>query len=607
MLSNARVGALACTDAWIEVMSRLASTERRVAAILIADIVGYSRLMEAHEEYTHTWQQLLRATVLDPGIAAHAGRVVKNTGDGFIALFDTARDATQAAVTLQRALAAQTAAQPIEQRISFRMAVNLASVIIEQDDVYGDGVNVAARLQTYAEPGGIVVAGAVMEQMGNGLDIDTIDLGDLHLRNLSRPVRVFALRNQTAPARLIGDDRAGAEARPSIAVLPFRMRPTDPAESYFVNGMIDEIIHGLAAFKELFVISRGSVPGHGGGTIDVRAVAAKLGVRYVLYGSVRRSAGRIIIVTELSDAETSTVIRADQYEGNLTDLFELQGQIAVNVVKTIAPHVQERELVRAMRKQPLNLTSYDFVLQALDVLYRMDYESFSRARGLLQQAMAHDPDYAPAYSYTALWHIFRIGEMGSSDPEADGVAAARYAAEALARDQDDALALAISGHVQSYSFRKYDEAISLFGKAIAASPNSAMAWSLSSATHGFVGHGSLAVKHGEQGVRLSPLDARLFWHEGLLGQAHYVDGNYDEALEWVRSALARNASIRYTYRTLIATLVALGRHEEATEAARMFLELQPDFRLGPYARRCPFTPPILDVWIAALHTAGLPV
>ncbi|MDP8921553.1 MAG: adenylate/guanylate cyclase domain-containing protein [Chloroflexota bacterium] len=587
-------------------MTRLAVTQRRLAAILVADMVGYSRLMEAHEDYTHAWQMRLRSELLEPGIAAHGGYIVKHTGDGFVAIFDSARDATRCALTLQQAVTELTADQPAEQRISYRMAVNLADVIVQDDDVYGDGVNVAARLQTYAEPGGIVVSGAVAEQVGSSLGVGVIDLGDLRPRNLARSVRVLALRVPTAPARLVGDSLAGSDPRPSIAVLPFRMHPADPAERYFANGIVDDIIHGLATLKELFVISRGSTLGYGGTTIDVRTIGRELGVRYVLYGSVRRSGGRLRIVTELSDAETGTIIRSDQYDGSLSDLTELQGRIAVNVVRTIAPHVHERELVRAMRKPPHSLTAYDYVLQALDRLYRMDYESFSRARGLLQQAIAHDPGYAPAYSYTALWYIFRVGEIGAPDPDADAAAAEIHASAALERDGGDALALAICGHVQSYLLKDYSKAISLLDRAIAAGPSSAMAWTMSSATHGYICDGPTAVRHGEQGVRLSPLDARLFWHEGLLAQAHYVDGNYEQALEWVRGALERNEYIRYNIRTLIATLVALGRTEEAAEAARHLLRVQPDFRLGSYSKRCPFQRPILDRWLARLWAAGLP-
>jgi adenylate cyclase len=587
-------------------MSLPARTQRRHAAILVADMVGYSRLMEAHEESTHAWLMRLRSETLEPGIVARAGRIVKNTGDGFLAVFDTARDATECARTLQQALAAATTEQPSEQRIMFRMAVNVADIIVEDDDIYGDGVNIAARLQTYAEPGGIVFSGAAVEQMGSSLDARVIDLGELPLRNLVRPVRVFALGPHVAPPRLVGDGLAGSEQRPSIAVLPFRMHQVTPEEGYFANGIIDDIINGLAALKELFVVSRGSALGYGGATLDVRAIGRDLGVRYVLYGSVRRSGGLIRIGTELSDAETGTVIRADQYDGSLTDLFELQGRIAVNVVRTIAPHVHERELVRAMRKQLQNLTAYDFVLRAIDLLYRMDFESFSCARGLLQQAIAHDPGYAPAHAYMAYWYVLRVGEIGSPDPGADAAAAAGHAAEALERDGADALSLAIGGHVQSYLLKDYGEAISLLDRAIVAGPSSAMAWTMSSLTRGFMGDGAAAVQHAEHGVRLSPLDARLFWHEGGLAQAHYFDGNYAEALEWARSAVGRNESIRYNLRTLIATLAALGEVDEGTAAAQQLRRIQPDFRLGPYSKNCPFLGPVRDAWLARLRSAGLP-
>lgn len=586
--------------------SGIPTARRRLAAILVADMVGYSRLMEAYEEYTYSWHVHLRVDVLEPGIAEHGGRIVKNTGDGFVAIFDSADEATRCALALQRALVVKTAQQPVERRIAFRMAVNLADIIVEHDDVYGDGVNVAARLQAYAEPGGVIISGSVAEQLQSDPSVGVIDLGDLPLRNRVRPVRVYALRTPAPPSRLIGDALAGSEPRPSLAVLPFRMYPTDPDERYFGDGVVEDIIHGLASLKELFVVSRGSVLGYGGPTLDVGAIGRELGVRYILHGTVHRSGGRLRISTELSDAETGTVIRSDQYEGTLVDLFELHGRIALNVVRTIAPHVREHELVRAMRKQPQNMTAYDLVLQALTLLYRMDYESFSRARGLLQQALAHDPSYAPAYAYTALWYIFRVGEIGSPDPDADGAAAAAHALAALERDGEDALALAISGHVQSYLLKEYDKAIAFLDAAIAAGPSSAMAWTMSSLTRGFVGDGALAIQHAEQGVRLSPLDARLFWHEGGLAQAHYVHGNYEEALEWVRSAVGRNGSVRYNLRTLIATLAAVGREDEAAEAAQQLLRIQPEFRLGRYAKQCPFVRPIRDTWLARLRSAGLP-
>ncbi|SDR60742.1 TolB amino-terminal domain-containing protein [Rhizobiales bacterium GAS191] len=587
-------------------ISVVQTAQHRLVAILAADVVGYTRLMEAQEEYTHISLMRLRLEVLEPGIAADHGHVVKNTGDGFLAIFDSARDAAQCAVALQKAVATRTAKEPPNRRISFRMAVNLSDIIVEEGDIYGDGVNITSRLQAFAEPGGIVVSSAVAQQIGRSLDVGTIDLGSLHLRNLSRPIQAFALHLPGAQPRLVGDLPGGSDARPSIAVLPFRELQGQPEEGYFADGIVDDIIHALAALKELFVISRGSTLAYRNGAFDVRAIGKDLGVRYVLHGSVRRSGGRLRIVTELSDTESGDVISSEQYEGTLADLFELQDQISVHVVKTIAPHVRERELTRSIRKHPQDMTAYDLVLQALDFLYRMDQESFSHARTLLQQAISHDPSYAPAHSYTAYWYVLRVGEIGSSDPEVDAAAGARHAAAAIERNEYDALALAIYGHVQSYLLKDYERARLYLDRAIAAGPSSAMAWTMSSATHGFVCDAVTAIKHGEQGVRLSPLDAHTFWHEGILAQAHYVAGDNEQALVWARRAVGRNESIRFTTRTLIASLAALGKTEEAAQAAQHLLRLQPDFRLGPYGKRCPFREPVLGKWLAGLRSAGLP-
>jgi adenylate cyclase len=584
----------------------LPEVQRRLAAILAADVVGYTRLMETHEVDTHIRLMQLRSEVLAPGVAAQRGRIVKHTGDGFLATFDTARDATRCALSLQEAVAARTMGLPADQRISFRMGLNAADIILEGDDVFGDGVNIAARLQTYAPSGGVVVSSAVAEQLGNDFDVNVIDLGDLRLRNISRPVRVYALHPPMQPSRLVGEAAAGSEPRPSIAVLPFRMNLVSPDQAYFVDGIVYDIIRGLAALKELFVVSRGSTLGYGGRNIDVREIGRQLGVRYVLYGSVQKTSTTLRIGTELSDAESGEVVRSDQYEGDLGDLFALQDRIAISVVRTIAPQVLERELMRALRKHPQNLTAYDLVLQALDLLYRMDYDSFSKARGLLEQAISYDPNYALAYSYVALWYVFRIGEIGSSDPDADAVAGARYAAQGVELGGDDAFALAVYTHAQSFLLHDLEKGREVSGRAIAAGPSSAMAWTMASATSGFLGDGPEAVSQGEQGVRLSPLDARSFWHEGLLGQAHYVNGDYDQALEWALSALNRNGLIRFNHRLLIATLDALGRGREAAEAARRFLQIQPDFHVSSYARRCPFRAAALEAWLGHLRSAGLP-
>lgn len=579
---------------------------RRLCAVMAADVVGYTRLMEANEDLTHERLMLLRRRVLEPAVSRGGGRIVKNTGDGFLAVFDSCENAAICALAMQREIEAATCDQPPAERIAFRLALNLADVIVEPEDVYGAGVNVAARLQAYAVPGGVVISSGVLEQLDSELGDGATEIGELHLRNLARPVRVYALKTQTSPVRLVGDAEAGIEQRPSIAVLPFRKHLGDPEEAYFADGFVDVIIHALGALRELFVISRGSTLGYAGSTIDVRAIGRELGVRYLLYGSVWRSSGRVRIATELIDTDTAAVIRADQYDGELSELFSLQDEIAVNVVKTIAPNVRERELRRTRRKHPQNMDAYDFVLQAIDMLYRMDGVSFSRARGFLQQAMAYDPSYAAAYSYTAYWYVFRVGEIGSRDFEADAAAGALHAAAAIERDPDDALALAIYGHVRAFLLHDFTTAVEFLDRAVAAAPNLAMAWTMGSATMGFLGKGREAVRRAEQGLRLSPLDIQSFWHEGLLAQAHYVNGDLEQALSWARSALRRNPAIRFATRVLIATLAGLGRRDEAVEYGRRLVEMHPEFRLGAYARRCPFQPPVLDRWLGDLRTAGLP-
>jgi tetratricopeptide (TPR) repeat protein len=299
-------------------------------------------------------------------------------------------------------------------------------------------------------------------------------------------------------------------------------------------------------------------------------------------------------------------VSADHYDGAADKLFELQDRISLKLVRTVAPHVRERELRRALRKHPESITGYDLLLQALDLLYKMDADSFGRARGLLQQAMALDPSYAPSLTYAAFWHVFRVGEFGSPDPDADGRAAADLASAAIERDGNDALALAIYGHVQAFLLRDTITAQRFLDRAIEAGPSVAMAWTMSSATRGFVGNGRLAVQHGEAGQRLAPADPYTFWHEGILAQAYYVNGDYDQAMSWARSSVAQNRAIRFTLRTLAASAAAAGKRPEAAAAAAHLLRVQPDFRLGTYAPRCPFHQPVLDRWIGHLREAGLP-
>jgi TolB-like protein len=583
-----------------------AEAEHRTCAILAIDVVGYGRLMAADERGTYARLMRLRRTEFEPRVAAHGGSVIKNIGDGSLVVFDDVRSAVACALEVQHGIAVAEAGEAPDRRISLRIGVNVGEVIVDGGDIYGDAVNIAARMQTYAEPGGIAVTGDVAARISSDPLIRTVDLGHLYLHNMARPVRMFTLHVHANEVRLVGTAPLGADNRPSIAVLPFRKFQHDPEEAYFADGIVDDIIYALAGLKELFVVSRGSALGYGGDEVDTRAIGQALGVRYVLYGSVRRDAGRLRLATELSDAETGAIIRSDKYEGELGELFTLQDRISASVVGTIAPHVLEQELVRARRKHPSNMTAYDFLLQALDQLYRMDDESHARARGLLQQAMAHDPFYGPAYSYAAFWYVFHVGEGRSSDFEADAREAARLAETAINLSENDPQALAIYGHVQAFLLHDFERAMLFLDRAIEVGPSAAIAWTMSGATCGYIGNGPLAVERAERGVRLAPQDAYRFWHEALLGQAHYVNGNFDEAVVWARRAVGRNGAVAFSLRTLIASLIALGKPGEATASAAQLLRVQPGFRLNVYRTRCPFQGEALATWIARLRAAGLP-
>jgi TolB-like protein len=561
--------------------------------------------MEEDEAATVRDLQAHQAVIL-PTVDRHGGRVIDTAGDGVLAEFPSVLNAAECAIDIQTIMTARNEPQPESRRMRFRIGINLGDVIHDANRIYGDGVNVAARLQTYAEPGGVVVSGAVAEQIVSLPGVHAVNLGELHLRNISRPVRAFALRMGDVRVTALGDAPVAAGGRPSIVVLPFRKNQSDPDDAYFADGIVDNIIYALAGLKELFVISRGSTLGYGGATIDVRAIGRELGVRYVMYGSVQRSAGHLRIATELSDAETGTIVLSERYDSDLSGLFKVQDTISTQIVTAIAPHVRQRERLRAMRKHPKNLTAYDLVLQALGPLYEMDYESFSRARGLLQQAMAFDPGYAPAYSYAAYWHMFRIGQGWSPDERADITEAARIAAAAIERDPADALALAIYGHVHSFLMKDYDAAVEYLDRALAAGPSCALAWTMSSATCGYLGQGAIAVLRAEHGLRLSPLDSHVFFHEHILSQAHYINGNYDEAIAWARKAAQHNARLTSNLRVLASSLVAVGKTGDAMDVARQLLSIEPRFGLRAFAARTPLRDTVRDAFVDRLRAAGLP-
>src|ERR1700693_2123313 len=375
----------------------MAST-RRLAAILAADVAGYSRLMGQDEEGTHDRLKVHLRQLVNPKIKEYRGRIVKNTGDGMLAEFSNVVNAVRCAVEVQRGMANRNAQTPEDQRIVFRVGINLGDVIVEPGDIYGDGVNIASRLEALAEPGGICISDDAFRQVRVKVDAEFIDIGEQKLKNIAQPVRVYHVLLETAAVALVS--RPGGALllpdKPSIAVLPFLNMSGDPEQEYFVDGMVEEIITALSRIRWLFVIARNSTFIYKGQAIDVKRVGRELGGRYVLEGSVRKGGNRVRITAQLIDAETGTHLWADRFDGSLEDVFELQDQIALSVAGVIEPALQAAEMRRSTARPTTDLTAYDLYLRALAAFYPITQERLVTALGLFEQAIAIDRHYGPA-------------------------------------------------------------------------------------------------------------------------------------------------------------------------------------------------------------------
>jgi adenylate cyclase len=582
-------------------------TATRLLAVLAADVVDYTRLTEAAELETHARLRALRVGIIDPCVVSYRGQIIKNTGDGFLATFDSSVDALRCAVEIQGEVFQREASTPRHLRIQLRIGLNVGEVITEEEDIYGTSVNVAARLEQFSPPGGIVISDAMHAIARSRMDVPIEDLGELELKNLSHPVHAYSLRVAGADMRAAPASPFARRAKlPVVAVLPFRMTGDDPERAYFGEGIIDDIIFNLSSVRGLLVIARTSALAYRNAPVDLRKIGQDLGVRYVLSGSVRRIQHRLRITAELSDVESGSLIWVDRYDGDLTELFDLQERIATRIVWSLAPHLREAELRSVRRKRPENMNAYDLVLQAIDLLYHMNRSDFVRGGELLRQAVRADDSYATAYAYAALWQVHNINQGWTADIEADSREALRLAAAAVDRDPTDGFALAIYGHTKGVLFRDYEGAIDLFDRALKAAPGNAMAWTLSSGVYSYTGQTRAAVERAEMGVRLSPVDTQSFFYLLFLALAHYVNGTYDESIIWARKSAGLNSRLCSNLRWLIASLVAIGHLDEARSHARALLEVNPGFRLSAYGKWCPLKEELRKELLARLQAAGLP-
>jgi TolB-like protein/Tfp pilus assembly protein PilF len=584
--------------------------------------MGYSALMERNEEEAHhrVGAELER---FRREIDKSHGRVFSFAGDGLIAEFPSAVEALKCSLRVQAEASKRNAKLAAEERILFRIGINSGELVLQRRRTGGTTVNIAARLEQIAEPGGICISSSVYEQVRRIVVVGYEFLGDQHLKNIKDAVAAYGIRagpcsawsgmpalprlsSSTIPDPERFSTENVVEYRPSLAVLPFRTLQKDQADTYFAEGVVDDIIRILGGLKDLLVIARSSTQLFARAPLDLRRISHDLDVRYVLHGSVRRSEKALRIAVELTEAQSGQVIWADRFEGSLAELFDLQDRIAIRVATAIAPHLRERELNRALRKHPASMTAYDLTLQALDFFYRMDRASIAQARNLFEQAVLHDPHYAPAYSHMASLHMRLVGQGWSEDEMADRKHAANAARLAIERDRNDATGLAIYGHVHSYLMKDYLTATDYLNRALAVGPSCAFAWGYSSLTNGYLGDYETAVARAETAVRLSPLGPDVFWLEHYLSQAYYLSGRYNDAVGWGRMSAAHGGANTSNLRSLIASLVALGEIDDACAVAQRLLRLVPTFHLATFRERTPLRGDVRDLFAERLKMAGVP-
>ncbi|SDJ41929.1 adenylate cyclase [Bradyrhizobium sp. Rc2d] len=577
----------------------MARVERRLAAVLAADVAGYSRLMGADEVGTLEALKVIRREIVDPAIAEHKGRIVKTTGDGLLVEFASAVDAVTCAMAVQEKMAGR------EGQIAFRIGINIGDIISDENDIFGDGVNVAARVENECAPGGVCLSGSAFEQVRGKTTFEFDDLGERSLKNIDRAVRLYEVKPANAkPATAESNRLLSLPDKPSIAVLPFQNMSGDPEQEYFADGMVEDIITALSRFKWLFVIARNSTFTYKGRSVDIRQVGRELGVRYVLEGSVRRVADRVRITAQLIDAETRAHIWADRYDRAVDDIFALQDEITVSTVAAIEPSVRQAEIERAKRKRPDNLDAYDLVLRATPLVDTGMPEGASQAVPLLERALLLEPNYALAHGQTAFCN--EILYLRAGRREGNRTAAIRHAHTAVALGPDDAPALVYAAI--AIGLVEHDRVLALetFEAALAISPSAAWAYSWGALILGWGGEAERAIEWGERGIRLSPFDPWITAALHGICMGHFLRGRYEDAAAAAQRAIRSKPGFSVSHMFLAASLAKLGRMEDANAAAERVMQLQPNFSSNGQCSAIGCVPLLATPLIEAMRASGLP-
>lgn len=551
---------------------------RRLAAILVADVVGYSKLVGSDETGTLAQLQSLRSRIIEPELAKFSGRLFKSVGDGFLIEFASAVQA----VTCARAIQAKA-----DGPLRLRIGIHVGDVVVQGDDLVGDGVNIAARLEGLAEPGGIALSRQVHDQVRDRIDFLFEDKGEVALKNIARPVNVFTLSGgMAAPAPA---PSLALPEKPSIAVLPFQNMSGDPEQEYFADGVVEDIITALSRFKSLFVIARNSSFTYKGRTVDIKQVGRELGVRYVLEGSVRKAGGRVRITGQLIDSSTGGHIWADRYDGDFSEIFELQDRVTTDVVGAITPKLEQAEIERTGRKPTGSLGAYDCYLRSMASYYLGKPGDFVEARQFCFQAMGLDPGFAVAYAMAAFCDAMLIGRGEKFDQEAVS-RTLRLARQAVQLDRDDPVVLSRAAWAQANVVRDLDTAAGHAELALTLNPNLAMAWAISGWIQVWSGKPELGIEHLSRGMRLSPLDPNVRFGLAATAHAYFMAGRHDEAWSSAEKAVRQWATAP-AFRIAAASAAFVGHADQAAKFVGLLLEVDPGRRvsnltdvLGPYRR-----------------------
>jgi TolB-like protein/class 3 adenylate cyclase len=572
----------------------MADVERRLVAIFAADVEGYSRLMDRDE--VATLRDLTEQRhILDGLIASHRGRIANTAGDSVLAEFSSAVDAVQCAVEAQAAWAEANDRVPPDRRVKFRIGVHVGDVMVRAGDLFGDGVNIAARLQSSAAADGICISSAAHEHVKKVLPLTFVDQGMQYLKNIE-PIRAYAVSAAAEPSHTgrLADTQAplALPDKPSIAVLPFTNMSGDPEQEYFADGMVDDIITALSHFKALFVIARNSSFTYKGRAVDVKQVGRELGVRYVLEGSVRKSANRVRISGQLVDTATGAHLWADRFDGGLVDIFDLQDQVTESVVGAIAPAVEKAEIERAKRKPTESLDAYALYLRGLARFYHFaGRQANDEALRLFNSAIELDPDFASAYGRATFCYVIAKSNGWISDTANEIAEVKRLAQRAVALGKDDAIALALGGWALAFVVRDLEVGAALIDRALVLNSNLAEAWYSGGWAKNYLGEPETAIERFARAMRLNPLGPFVAGTRGGTAYAHFFLGRYDEAASWAAMALQDSPKFQPGLRIAAASNAMAGRPEQAHKAVARLRQLNPALRvstlkdvLGPYRR-----------------------